>query len=507
MNIRTSAEGRSGWRAACVALGAWIVLSSGVARAWEPINPNLSPEARRQLEYLHSIEGERIIAGMQRTGGGQGPFPAVLHKTGREPVLYGQDIAGFHPKGSDTYHQVLKGVVAHCRYWWLEKDGIVQLLFHWGNPMHRNGSAWKGRPKGSAPPDFGRVVTPGTEECEAFHKSRSYTADYLKQLAKARLPVLLAPLLVAVSAACAEEPNEVRQIGIRVPLRDAAVARAPGGTYYLTGTAGTYDKSGRVDFDYNRGVLLWRSDDLKTWISVGYAWDRVERLASSGAAHGRPWTDWSAPAERIDALLANATTTPKLYYIAGDWFLLCAQNNQNVFVFRSESGRPEGPYADHGYLATRGGWPSFFVDDEPSPPDAPGGRAVRAVYLVLADGWIARMKPDLKEAAEDIRPLLPASGAAGAGRLTLGDCGVALFKRNGRYQLLAARWFVRDGKPSHDAVLWEADNVYGPYHQTDVVLPDTGPVSVFQDALGQWQAVASHPVEDVPRILAIPAVR
>lgn len=194
MNTRTNTECRSRWRGACAALAAWILLSSGVAWAFEPVNPNLTPEARRLLEYLHSIEGRGIVAGMQRTGPGQGPFPAVLHKTGREPALYGQDIAGFHPKGSDTYHQVLKGVVAQCRYWWLEKGGIVQLLFHWGNPMHPQGSAWKGRPEGSEPPDIGRMVTPGTQEYEAFRKSLSYTADYLKQLAEARVPVLFAPL-------------------------------------------------------------------------------------------------------------------------------------------------------------------------------------------------------------------------------------------------------------------------------------------------------------------------
>ena len=227
--------------------------------------------------------------------------------------------------------------------------------------------------------------------------------------------------------------------------------------------------------------------------------------AATRGAHGLPWTDWSAPAERSDALLANATTTPKLYRIAGDWFLLSAQNNQNIFVFKSESGKPEGPYVDHGYLATRGGWPSFFLDDEPAAPDAASGRRAGAVYLVLADGWIARMRADLKETGEDIRPLLPVAGAAGGGRLTVGDGGVALLKRGGRYQLLAARWFVRDGKPSHDAVLWEADQVYGPYRQTEVVLPDTGPVTVFQDAQGQWKAVASHVVETAPRILAIPS--
>lgn len=81
--------------------------------------------------------------------------------------------------------------------------------------------------------------------------------------------MLIAPLLVALSAAWAEEPKQVCQIGIREPLRDAAVARTPGGTYYLTGTAGRLDKSGRVDFDYNRGAPLWSSDDLGTWARVG----------------------------------------------------------------------------------------------------------------------------------------------------------------------------------------------------------------------------------------------
>jgi hypothetical protein len=289
------------------------------------------------------------------------------------------------------------------------------------------------------------------------------------------------------------EPEQVH-VDAAAPLRDAFIARGPDGSYFLTGTAGTHDKQGRVDFDYNRGVRLWRSTGLKAWTSLGLVWDRVERLATSGRKGGHLWIDWSAPAERIDGLLANATTTPKLYRIKDAWFLLFAQNGQNVFVLKSESGKPDGPYADHGYLATRGGHPSFFVDDDGS------------VYLVLADGWIARMQPDLREAAEDIRPLLPAAPAPGKGRLTLGDRGVALFKRNGRYQVLAARWHVRGGAPSHDAVLWTAETVYGPYRETRVVLPDTGPVTVFQGPGGGWMAVSSRPVRDTPRIVEVPPV-
>jgi mannan endo-1,4-beta-mannosidase len=113
---------------------------------------------------------------------------------GREPALLGSDIAGFHPEGSDIYHEVMKGSVARVRFWWEQKGGVIQLLYHWGNPMHPRGSAWKGRPEGSTPPDIGKMVTAGTEEYKTFHEKLSYTADYLEELAEARVPLLFAPL-------------------------------------------------------------------------------------------------------------------------------------------------------------------------------------------------------------------------------------------------------------------------------------------------------------------------
>ena len=95
-------------------------------------------------------------------------------------------------------------------------------------------------------------------------------------------------------------------------LRDAQICPDGRGNYYLTGTAATLDKSGRRDFDHNRGVPLWRSRDLKTWENLGFAWDRVEHFERS---RGRPklgvWLEWSAPAGRIDGLLAQAATTPE----------------------------------------------------------------------------------------------------------------------------------------------------------------------------------------------------
>jgi hypothetical protein len=120
---------------------------------------------------------------------------------------------------------------------------------------------------------------------------------------------------------------------------------------------------------------------------------------------------------------------------------------------------------------------------------------------VFADAWIARLKPDLSELAESPRPMLPKhDGPPGSGRLTLGDRGVNIFRHNGRYYVLAARWQVRKGKPSHDAALWVANSVYGPYQETSQVLPGTGPVSVFRSPDGTWWAVSSLRCDGAPRL-------
>lgn len=272
-------------------------------------------------------------------------------------------------------------------------------------------------------------------------------------------------------------------------LADAHVCRDGNGGYYLTGTAGTLDGRGRADFDHNRGAPLWYSTDLKQWQCLGYAWDRVEHFRRTA---GRPklgiWLDWSAPADRIDGLLAQATTSPEFCHVRGAWYLVCAMNGQSILLQKSTTSKAAGPYEDYAYLATRGGHPSLFVDGN-------------TVYLVFSDAWIARLKNDLTELAEPPRPMVPAAGGdPGTGRLTLGMAGVNVFMSAGRYNVLAARWRVRDGKPHCDAFGWQAESVYGPYRPTGEVLLDTGPVSVFQAGDGTWRAVSSRPGKNGPRI-------
>lgn len=308
----------------------------------------------------------------------------------------------------------------------------------------------------------------------------------------------LTPLVLAVAcalaSASAQNPGDLSGPPMVSMLRDSFVVADGTGGYWLTGTAGTFDKSGNVDFDYNRGAPLFRSADGKAWEPVGYAWDRVEQFERTG---GRPsigiWMDWSAPAGEIDGLLAQATTAPRLIEHKDAWYLLCAMNQQNIIVQKSTGAGPEGPYEDHAYLVTRGSHPSFFKD-----PDG-------TLYLLFGEGWLAPVNDDLTALTEPPRLLTISGDDAAQRRLTIGDEGVALFLADGRYHALAPRWTVREGKPSHDAFLWSSDAPFGPYSESGAHLPDTGPVTVFQNADGQWMAVSSQPTgESGPEILPVP---
>jgi hypothetical protein len=170
------------------------VLLALAGRVWavEPADPNLIPEARKLLDYLLEVQGKEILTGISGFGGGP---QAVLHKTGREPAIYGTDIYGFHRENPKLYHNVVKGTVEQCHRWWLHKGGIVSLHYHWGMPGDPTNTAWGDKKRDERKRiDLAKVVTPGTEEHKNVISDLSVTADYLTQLADARVPVLWRPL-------------------------------------------------------------------------------------------------------------------------------------------------------------------------------------------------------------------------------------------------------------------------------------------------------------------------
>jgi hypothetical protein len=171
---------------------ATCLIEPSFVSAAQPVDPDLIPEARRVLDYLESVCGKKTLAGMSNWGGAG--WRAVYEISGRAPAVCAWDATGWNsPTWGPSYCQVLQGYVDSSRRWWQDKGGIVTMQWHWSKPGDPNGSAWVGRNK-SGPMDVGKAVTPGTEEYKAALEDLRRTADYVEQLAKARVPVLWRPL-------------------------------------------------------------------------------------------------------------------------------------------------------------------------------------------------------------------------------------------------------------------------------------------------------------------------
>jgi hypothetical protein len=105
---------------------------------------------------------------------------------------------------------------------------------------------------------------------------------------------------VAIGSARASEPQPPgsHDGSPKIEFLEHACITPDGGVHYLTGTVGTYDKSRKVDFQYNRGAPLWKSRDLKDWESLGYVFNRARLLNTT---RKRPeigyWLHWNAPAD------------------------------------------------------------------------------------------------------------------------------------------------------------------------------------------------------------------
>jgi len=158
------------------------------AFALEPVDKELIPEARRVLDYLESQYGKKTLSAS--TSGVAG---WVLETTGRQPAIIGFDLSGWNsPTWGRTYTPVVEKTIADVQAWW-QKGGLVQMQWHWKNPMLTNGSAWVAPPKGTGPFNIAAAVTPGSAEHKAFMADLARHADYLQKLADARVPVLWRP--------------------------------------------------------------------------------------------------------------------------------------------------------------------------------------------------------------------------------------------------------------------------------------------------------------------------
>jgi beta-xylosidase len=296
-------------------------------------------------------------------------------------------------------------------------------------------------------------------------------------------------------------------------MRDPFIEIGPDKLYYMTGTTVTKSRDfhgGLVhSWDYNDGIYLWQSSDMKTWKLLGLIWSFDKD--ATWQKKGLPIVEGTKGPnkEPLDSIY-RAVWAPEIHYIKSkkQWMLVaCLSGKIGSFVLKSVSGKPQGPYVN--VQGNRDG-PLFSVKDVLSIPgnkEIPNYSGIDGtlfeddngeVYLLGKDHYIARMKTDLSGLAEPFRrlkekPYNPEAYIEG----------VTMTKHHGKYQLLQSVWSIRkeEGKDefsyieyaqkgknfySYDVVVAESDNIYGPYSPRYPAILQGGHNNVFQDKEGGW---------------------
>jgi beta-xylosidase len=288
-------------------------------------------------------------------------------------------------------------------------------------------------------------------------------------------------------------PSAVKPI-LNEWMRDAFVMKGPDDTYYLTGTTAAQGRKFRGEphcWDYNDGIYMWKSKDLKNWAPMGLIWS-FDKDAADWQKKGRAIKSGakSVNGDPLDSIY-RALWAPELHYIKSQkkWLIAaCMNGGMGSFILESTSGKPEGPYVNiqgnqNGPIFSNIDLSVFEDEDE-------------SVYLVAHNHQIAKMKDDLSDMAEPFKnfketPYSPEPYIEG----------VWLDKYEGKYQLLQTVWSVKrpDGKYtytgnqgnskevySYDVVVAEADNIYGPYGPRYPAILEGGHNNLFKDTNGEW---------------------
>ncbi len=261
-----------------------------------------------------------------------------------------------------------------------------------------------------------------------------------------------------------------------VNMRDAVIILGGDGNYYLTGS------TGRSIWKYNDGIELYRSSDLKTWDYLGLVWT-IEK----GGGWEKLWrTRHDKPVRAIWA--------PELHYIHKNYYIAVSMPPGGIAILKSTTGKPEGPYVHatnpaKPLLGGIGPIPASYLIDPTLFEDEDG-----TVYFTYGPGrFIARMKDDLSDFAESLRPVtLLTPDPAPAHHLVsacqdkqfndIGFEGATLFKRNGKYYLGVTDKY----NDRYSMMIATSDNVYGPYTGRYEAVPCNGGTNFFRAKNGDW---------------------
>ena len=158
------------------------------AQAFEPVNKNASPEAKKLLAFIYSIKGKYIISGQHNFNHQLNLYSDSAYAfTGKYPALWGTDfiLSGTNDLGQNIVNEAIDK--------W--KSGyIVTLMWHQGRPIDNPPYGWKESVQGKlTDAQWNELVTPGTALNTKWLAQIDKIAGYLKQLQDAHVPVLWRP--------------------------------------------------------------------------------------------------------------------------------------------------------------------------------------------------------------------------------------------------------------------------------------------------------------------------
>jgi hypothetical protein len=233
-----------------------------------------------------------------------------------------------------------------------------------------------------------------------------------------------------------------------IPIRDPSITLAEDGNYYLVGTTGKNRASAGE-------LALWRSSDLRSWTETRLRFDR--------AGLGRTFQN------------SVALWAPEIKWVARDrtFYLVLSMMERGAggrtWLYRSSSGRAEGPYSNVTSANLVDGIDGFLFED------------TDGLYLLWGGGNLGKLNAQ-RNGFE--RPPVKLTDSDGE---HVGYEGNALVRIGDTYFITGAEWngpLRTHG--TYDMMFGSARSIWGPYSKRQVGVPHAGHGTVFRDRSGGW---------------------
>ena len=160
--------------------------------AINPVDPNLIPAGKNILNYFESIYGQNTVTAISNN---QSRYAQTIFDcTGKWPAMIGEDLCGWNAtKFSSDYQLNVQRAINRSIDYWNNKHGMVQIQFHWPNPLTPGGQFADSQEHLTAA-QWNNIVTPGTSEYNTMMSELNWHLNYLQQLTDQNIPVIWRPL-------------------------------------------------------------------------------------------------------------------------------------------------------------------------------------------------------------------------------------------------------------------------------------------------------------------------